>query len=139
MNVIVPFPAVATSGRGETELVNGVPVADALVLVLLVVTVFVAVITTVYSTSSVSPVITHDVDVVDGQLTADPLVGVAVAIYESEFPPFEVGASHSTVRRVGPGTTRVITGAVGLTAPIVTVIVSVTDFNSESVVLVAPG
>jgi hypothetical protein len=104
-----------------------VPVADALVLVLLEVTVLVAVTTTVYSVSSVNPVMTHEVDVVEGQLTGEPLVGVAVATYERELPPSEVGAIQSIVSRAEPGLTRVITGAVGLIAEIVTVMVSVTD------------
>jgi hypothetical protein len=77
VKVIVPFPPITTSGRGESELVNGVPVADALVLVRPLVTLFVAVTTTVYSVSSVSPVITQEVEEVDGQLTEDPLVAVA--------------------------------------------------------------
>ena len=47
-----PFPPVATKGLGDSELVNGVPVADALVLVRLLVTLFVAVTTTLYSVSS---------------------------------------------------------------------------------------
>jgi hypothetical protein len=77
VKVIVPLPPVAISGRGDSELVNGVPVTDALVLVRLFVTLFVAVTTTVYSVSSVSPVIAHVVDDVGEQLTEDPFVAVA--------------------------------------------------------------